>query len=160
MAEMSWMGVSIQVGRGRGGRPAGTQWAGKTTTFYMIVGLIAPNGGQVVFDQRDVTHLPMHQRARRGLGYLSQEPSVFQKLTVEENVMAILEMLPLSVDERRERMESLLEQLSIKRLAKQMAYTLSGGERRRLGNYAGLGDESIGYLAGRAVQRSGPAGRV
>ena len=125
-------GASIQVGRGEVVGLLGPNGAGKTTTFYMIVGLIAPNGGQVVFDQRDVTHLPMHRRARCGLGYLSQEPSVFQKLTVEENVMAILEMLPLSVDERRERMESLLEQLSIKRLAKQMAYTLSGGERRRL----------------------------
>ncbi len=125
-------GVSIQVGRGEVVGLLGPNGAGKTTTFYMIVGLIAPNGGQVVFDRCDVTHLPMHRRARRGLGYLSQEPSIFRKLTVEENVMAILEMLPLSADERRERMNSLLEQLSIKRLAKQMAYTLSGGERRRL----------------------------
>lgn len=125
-------GVSIQVGRGEVVGLLGPNGAGKTTTFYMIVGLIAPNGGQVVFDRHDVTHLPMHGRARRGLGYLSQEPSIFRKLTVEQNVMAILEMLPLSADERRERMESLLEQLSIKRLAKQMAYTLSGGERRRL----------------------------
>ena len=125
-------GVSIQVGRGEVVGLLGPNGAGKTTTFYMIVGLISPNGGQVLFDRHDVTHLPMHRRARRGLGYLSQEPSIFRKLTVEENVMAILEMLPLSADERRERMDSLLEQLSIKRLAKQMAYTLSGGERRRL----------------------------
>ena len=125
-------GVSIQVGRGEVVGLLGPNGAGKTTTFYMIVGLIAPNGGQVVFDRHDVTHLPMHRRARRGLGYLSQEPSIFRKLTVEDNVMAILEMLPLSADERHERMDSLLEQLSIKRLAKQMAYTLSGGERRRL----------------------------
>lgn len=125
-------GVSIQVGRGEVVGLLGPNGAGKTTSFYMIVGLIAPNGGQVVFDGHDVTHLPMHRRARRGLGYLSQEPSIFRKLTVEQNVMAILEMLPLSADERRERMNSLLEQLNIKRLAKQMAYTLSGGERRRL----------------------------
>ncbi|MBU4211051.1 MAG: LPS export ABC transporter ATP-binding protein [Verrucomicrobia bacterium] len=125
-------GVSIQVGQGEVVGLLGPNGAGKTTSFYMIVGLIAPNGGQVIFDRHDVTHLPMHRRARRGLGYLSQEPSIFRKLTVEENVMAILEMLPLSADERRERMDSLLEQLSIKRLAKQMAYTLSGGERRRL----------------------------
>src|ERR1035437_5807284 len=125
-------GVSIQVGRGEVVGLLGPNGAGKTTTFYMIVGLIAPNGGQVVFDRQDVTHLPMHRRARRGLGYLSQEPSIFRKLTVEENVMAILEMLPLSADARRERMDNLLAQLGIKRLAKQMAYTLSGGERRRL----------------------------
>ena len=87
--------------------------------------------GQVIFNQQDVTHLPMHRRARRGLGYLSQEPSIFRKLTVAENVMAILEMLPISADERAERKESLLDQLGIKRLANQMAYTLSGGERRR-----------------------------
>ncbi|MDD5677305.1 MAG: LPS export ABC transporter ATP-binding protein [Kiritimatiellae bacterium] len=125
-------GVSIQVGRGEVVGLLGPNGAGKTTTFYMIVGLIAPNGGQVIFNQQNVTRLPMHMRSRQGLGYLSQEPSIFRKLTVEENVMAILEMLPLSADERRERMESLLDQLNIKRLAKQKAYTLSGGERRRL----------------------------
>lgn len=125
-------GVSIQVGRGEVVGLLGPNGAGKTTTFYMIVGLIAPNRGQVIFNQQDVTHLPMHRRARRGLGYLSQEPSIFRKLTVEENVMAILEMLPLSADERCERKDNLLDQLGIKRLAKQKAYTLSGGERRRL----------------------------
>jgi len=125
-------GVSIQVGRGEVVGLLGPNGAGKTTTFYMIVGLIAPNGGQVIFNSRNVTRLPMHKRARQGLGYLSQEPSVFRKLTVEENVMAILEMLPLSADERCERKDSLLDQLGIKRLAKQKAYTLSGGERRRL----------------------------
>jgi len=125
-------GVSIQVGRGEVVGLLGPNGAGKTTTFYMIVGLIAPNGGQVIFNQQDVTHLPMHKRARQGLGYLSQEPSIFRKLTVEENVMAILEMLPLSAGERCERKDNLLDQLGIKRLAKQKAYTLSGGERRRL----------------------------
>ncbi len=125
-------GVNIRVGRGEVVGLLGPNGAGKTTTFYMIVGLIKPNRGQVLFDRRDVTALPMHQRARFGLGYLSQEPSIFRKLTVEENVMAILEMLPLSPAERRKRKEMLLEQLGIARLAKQRAYTLSGGERRRL----------------------------
>ncbi len=125
-------GVSIQVGRGEVVGLLGPNGAGKTTSFYMIVGLVSPNGGNVVFDGHDVTHLPMHRRARCGLGYLSQEPSIFRKLTVEQNVMAILEMLPLSAAQRQERMDNLLEQLNIKRLAKQMAYTLSGGERRRL----------------------------
>lgn len=125
-------GVSIEVKRGEVVGLLGPNGAGKTTTFYMIVGLIKPKSGQVLFRQRDVTGLPMHQRARLGLGYLSQEPSVFRKLTVEANVMAILEMLPLSAGERRERMHTLMDQLGIRRLARQKAYTLSGGERRRL----------------------------
>lgn len=125
-------GVSIQVGAGEVVGLLGPNGAGKTTTFYMIMGLIAPNGGKVFFNQQDVTRLPMHRRARRGLGYLSQEPSVFRKLTVSENVMAILEMLPLTPAERRERLETLLNQLGLKHLARQKAYTLSGGERRRL----------------------------
>jgi lipopolysaccharide export system ATP-binding protein len=125
-------GVSISVGRGEVVGLLGPNGAGKTTTFYMIVGLIAPNGGQVIFNQQDVTRAPMHKRARQGLGYLSQEPSIFRKLTVEQNVMAIMEMLPLSAEERCERKDSLLEQLGITRLVKQKAYTLSGGERRRL----------------------------
>lgn len=125
-------GVSIQVGAGEVVGLLGPNGAGKTTTFYMIMGLIAPNGGKVFFNQQDVTRLPMHRRARRGLGYLSQEPSVFRKLTVSENVMAILEMLPLTPAERRERLDLLLDQLGLKHLARQKAYTLSGGERRRL----------------------------
>jgi lipopolysaccharide export system ATP-binding protein len=110
----------------------GPNGAGKTTTFYMIVGLIQPQSGQIVFDGDDITQTPMFERARRGIGYLSQEPSIFRKLTVEENIMAILETLPLSKEERALRLEGLLDELSIKHLRKSKAYALSGGERRRL----------------------------
>ena len=110
----------------------GPNGAGKTTTFYMVVGLIHPTGGRVWFKDRDVSKVPMYKRARMGLGYLSQEPSIFRKLTVQENVMAILETLPISGRERRDRLEFLLNELKISHLAKQRAYTLSGGERRRL----------------------------
>jgi lipopolysaccharide export system ATP-binding protein len=110
----------------------GPNGAGKTTTFYMIVGLIEPLAGRIVFDGEDITDIPMYQRARRGIGYLSQEPSVFRKLTVEENLLAILETLPMSEEERRSRLERLLDELNIKRLRKNRAFSLSGGERRRL----------------------------
>ncbi|HEV2017972.1 MAG TPA: LPS export ABC transporter ATP-binding protein [Gemmatimonadaceae bacterium] len=110
----------------------GPNGAGKTTTFYMIVGLIEPFSGRILFDGEDITKLPMYERARRGIGYLSQEPSIFRKLSVEDNIMAILETLPLSLAERSERLEKLLDELSIKRLRKSKAYALSGGERRRL----------------------------
>ncbi|HEY2825453.1 MAG TPA: LPS export ABC transporter ATP-binding protein [Gemmatimonadales bacterium] len=110
----------------------GPNGAGKTTTFYMMVGLIRPDGGQVLFDGEDITALPMYRRARRGIGYLAQEPSVFRKLTVEQNVMAILETLPLTHTERQERLETLLDELSIKHLRRTPAFNLSGGERRRL----------------------------
>jgi lipopolysaccharide export system ATP-binding protein len=110
----------------------GPNGAGKTTTFYMIVGLIKPLSGQILLDGEDVTDLPMYRRARRGVGYLSQEPSIFRKLTVEENILAILETLPLSAAERSSRLETLLDELKIKRLRHSRAYALSGGERRRL----------------------------
>ena len=110
----------------------GPNGAGKTTTFYMIVGLIQPQSGGIVLDGEDITKLPMFKRARRGIGYLSQEPSIFRKLSVEDNILAILETLPLSSSERSERLERLLDELSIKRLRKSKAYALSGGERRRL----------------------------
>ena len=110
----------------------GPNGAGKTTTFYMIVGLIDPLSGRILLDGEDITKLPMYERARRGIGYLSQEPSIFRKLSVEDNIMAILETLPLSPAERSERLEKLLDELSIKRLRKSKAYALSGGERRRL----------------------------
>jgi lipopolysaccharide export system ATP-binding protein len=110
----------------------GPNGAGKTTTFYMIVGLIQPLSGRILFDGQDITRLPMYERARRGIGYLSQEPSIFRKLSVEDNILAILETLPLSSSERSERLEKLLDELSIKRLRKSKAYALSGGERRRL----------------------------
>jgi len=110
----------------------GPNGAGKTTTFYMIVGQIQPQEGHILLDNDDITEMPMYRRARLGIGYLSQEPSVFRKLTVEENIQAILETLPLSHAERRERLERLLDELSIKHLRKHKAYALSGGERRRL----------------------------
>jgi lipopolysaccharide export system ATP-binding protein len=104
----------------------------KTTSFYMIVGLVRPNGGEVHFRGAPVTPLPVFRRARMGMGYLSQEPSIFRNLSVEQNVMAILETLPLTGRQRRERLAELLEELKISHLGKQKAYTLSGGERRRL----------------------------
>jgi len=102
-------GVNICVRRGEVVGLLGPNGAGKTTTFYMTVGLIRPNDGHVFFDSQDITRLPMHLRARRGIGYLAQEPSVFRKLTVEDNIMAILETLPLSAAERQSRLDSLLE---------------------------------------------------
>jgi lipopolysaccharide export system ATP-binding protein len=110
----------------------GPNGAGKTTTFYMIVGLIQPLAGRIVLDGEDITKLAMYQRARRGIGYLSQEPSIFRKLSVEDNILAILETLPISSAERSQRLERLLDELSIKRLRHSKAYALSGGERRRL----------------------------
>ena len=110
----------------------GPNGAGKTTSFYMIVGLVRPTSGKVFFNGKNITSVPMYKRARMGMGYLSQEPSIFRKLTVEENVMSILETLPISGQERRKRLNFLLEELKIGHLAKQRAYTLSGGERRRL----------------------------
>jgi lipopolysaccharide export system ATP-binding protein len=110
----------------------GPNGAGKTTTFYMIVGLIQPMAGHILLDGQDVTGMPMYQRARRGVGYLSQEPSIFRKLSVEENILAILETLKLSSAQRAERLETLLDELRIKHLRHSKAYALSGGERRRL----------------------------
>jgi lipopolysaccharide export system ATP-binding protein len=110
----------------------GPNGAGKTTTFYMIVGLIQPLSGRIHLDGEDITTMPMYQRARRGIGYLSQEPSIFRKLSVEDNILAILETLPMSGAQRRERLEALLDELSIKHLRNSRAYALSGGERRRL----------------------------
>ncbi|MEI6085511.1 MAG: LPS export ABC transporter ATP-binding protein [Verrucomicrobiota bacterium] len=125
-------GVAINVKRGEVVGLLGPNGAGKTTTFYMTVGLVKPDGGKVTFDGQDVTHMPMHKRARLGIGYLAQEPSVFRKLTVEENILAILETLPLTAAERKFRLDYLLEELDIAPLRKNKAYTLSGGERRRL----------------------------
>jgi lipopolysaccharide export system ATP-binding protein len=110
----------------------GPNGAGKTTTFYMIVGLIQPLSGRILLDGADITTMPMYRRARRGIGYLSQEPSIFRKLSVEDNILAILETLPMSGAERRARLETLLDELSIKHLRHSRAYALSGGERRRL----------------------------
>ena len=125
-------GVNIEVKRGEIVGLLGPNGAGKTTTFYMIVGIIHSEKGEITFDNQDITRLPIHQRARFGIGYLAQESSVFKKLTVEENITAILETLPLSKKERKRRLINLLEELNIAHIAKSKAYTLSGGERRRL----------------------------
>jgi lipopolysaccharide export system ATP-binding protein len=124
--------VAVKVQQGEIVGLLGPNGAGKTTTFYMIVGLIEPDRGRIVLDGRDITRMPMYQRARHGIGYLSQEPSVFRKLSVEDNILAILETLPLSKEERQRRLEKLLDELGLKRLRKSKAYALSGGERRRL----------------------------
>ncbi|MEO6864855.1 MAG: LPS export ABC transporter ATP-binding protein [Gemmatimonadaceae bacterium] len=124
--------VAIHLRQGEIVGLLGPNGAGKTTTFYMIVGLIQPLTGTIKLDGEDITEMPMYKRARHGIGYLSQEPSIFRKLSVEDNILAILETLPLSQAEREERLERLLDELSIKRLRKSKAYALSGGERRRL----------------------------
>lgn len=124
--------VDLHVSQGEIVGLLGPNGAGKTTTFYMIVGLVSPDQGHVYLDDAELTAVPMYQRARRGIGYLAQEPSVFRKLTVEENILAILETMPLSRAERKDRLETLLDELSIKHLRKAKAYSLSGGERRRL----------------------------
>nr|HID58958.1 LPS export ABC transporter ATP-binding protein [Desulfobacterales bacterium] len=110
----------------------GPNGAGKTTTFYMIIGLIRPDSGHVFLDGEEITHWPMYLRARKGIGYLPQEASVFRKLTVEENILAILETMPISKEERQRRLKALLKELNIMHLGKQKAYALSGGERRKL----------------------------
>jgi len=125
-------GISIQVGRGEIVGLLGQNGAGKTTTFYMIMGLVRPASGSIFLGEADVTGLPMHVRARMGVGYLSQEPSVFRKLTVEDNLRAILETLALSKEEIASRLIGLLQDLGIDHLRRSRAYTLSGGERRRL----------------------------
>ena len=124
--------VSIEVRAGEVVGLLGPNGAGKTTTFHMMVGLTRPDGGTVWLNGEDVTTLPMYERARRGIGYLPQEPSVFRKLTVEENILAILETLDLGPEERRERLRRLLDELGIARVAKSKALSLSGGERRRV----------------------------
>ncbi len=125
-------GLTISVRRSEIVGLLGPNGAGKTTTFYMAVGIIPPDEGQIIFDQENITRKPIHERCRLGMGYLSQEASIFRKLTVQENIMAILETLPIGPRERDRRLQSLLEELKIAHLAKSKAYTLSGGERRRL----------------------------
>jgi len=124
-------GVSISLEAGEVVGLLGPNGAGKTTTFYMVLGLLKPDRGKVMLNGEDITELPVYKRARRGLGFLSQEPSIFRKLTVEQNLMAILEILDLTKSERQHRLESLLRELDLTHLAKSKAYTLSGGERRR-----------------------------
>lgn len=125
-------GVSVTVNPGEVVGLLGPNGAGKTTSFNMVVGIVRPDEGRVWFQGRDITSLPMHQRARLGIGYLTQEPSVFRKLTVEQNLLAILETCKGSASERRIRLEYLLDELDLSALAKSYAYQLSGGEKRRL----------------------------
>ena len=125
-------GVSLHASCGEIVGLLGPNGAGKTTTFYMVVGLVRPNDGTVTFRGQDITRMPVYRRARLGLGYLAQEPSTFRKLTVEENVLAILETMELTKAERHARAEELLACLNLTKVARQRAYTLSGGERRKL----------------------------
>lgn len=124
--------VSLQVESGTVVGLLGPNGAGKTTTFYMVVGLVRPDSGKVLLNNEDVSSVPMYVRARKGIGYLPQEASIFRKLTVEENILAILETLPITASERQSRLGQLLEELNIGRLAGRKANTLSGGERRRV----------------------------
>src|SRR5258707_9631116 len=126
-------GVSLKVGQGEVVGLLGPNGAGKTTTFYTIVGLIPPDTGRVLLDEDDITDVPMYLRARQyGISYLPQEASVFRKLTVEENILAVLEAQPISWHERRERMEKLIDQLGLEHIRQNRGYALSGGERRRV----------------------------
>ncbi len=123
--------ISVTVGQGEIVGLLGPNGAGKTTSFYMIVGLIKPNEGTIFLDSEDITSLPMYKRAKLGIGYLAQEASVFRKLTVEENIMAVLEMTNLSKKEQRDKMEALLDEFSLTHVRKNLGVVLSGGERRR-----------------------------
>ncbi len=123
--------VSLEVNQGEIVGLLGPNGAGKTTTFYMTVGFIRPNSGQVFLDEEDITSLPMYKRAQKGIGYLPQEPSVFRKLTVEENIRSVLEMTPLSKQDQKERLEQLIEEFRLDKVRKSRGDTLSGGERRR-----------------------------
>ncbi len=125
-------GVSVEVNQGEIVGLLGPNGAGKTTTFYMITGMIRPNSGRIFLGEKNLTKLPMYKRARMGIGYLPQEASIFRKLTVEQNILAILEMLPLSKAERKERLAVHLNELGVSHLAKSRGYNLSGGERRRV----------------------------
>jgi lipopolysaccharide export system ATP-binding protein len=124
--------VSVRVEQGEVVGLLGPNGAGKTTSFYIIVGLISPESGDVLLDDQPITQLPMYLRARRGVSYLPQEPSVFRKLSVEDNLMAILQTLPISGRERRERMKNLIDDLGLETVRHSKGYMLSGGERRRV----------------------------
>ncbi len=123
--------VSVEVNQGEIVGLLGPNGAGKTTTFYMIVGLIKPNEGSIFYDDKEITPLPMYQRARLGIGYLAQEASVFRKLTVEENIMAVLEMKKMTKAERKDKVDQMIEEFSLQKVRKNFGMSLSGGERRR-----------------------------
>ncbi len=124
--------LSMDITQGEVVGILGPNGAGKTTTFYMIIGLAKPNDGKIWYDTKDISHMPMYKRARQGMGYLAQAPSIFSKLTVEQNVLAILQTLKISKAEQKHRLEESLEELNLTKVATQKAYTLSGGERRKL----------------------------
>ena len=124
--------ISLRIAQGEVVGLLGPNGAGKTTTFYIIVGLTSPDSGQVLLDGADISTMPMYLRARNGISYLPQEPSIFRKLTVEENILAVLETLPLTAHQRRERLEELIEQLGLQQVRRNHGYLLSGGERRRV----------------------------
>jgi lipopolysaccharide export system ATP-binding protein len=125
-------GVSISIHQGEIVGLLGPNGAGKTTTFRMVVGILRPNAGRVFIDERDITRLPMYKRARLGINYLPQEPSIFRRMTVEENIMSILQTMPYNRRRRKERLNELIEELGVAHVRKSEAYTLSGGERRRV----------------------------
>ncbi|MEN6464486.1 MAG: LPS export ABC transporter ATP-binding protein [Syntrophaceae bacterium] len=125
-------GVNVEVRQSEVVGLLGPNGAGKTTTFYMIVGLIKPDGGRILLDNDDISNWPMYKRARRGINYLPQEASIFRKMTVEQNIMSILETLDISREERKQRLHDLLGELDLHHLSRNMAYSLSGGERRRV----------------------------
>jgi lipopolysaccharide export system ATP-binding protein len=124
--------VSLSLSRGEIVGLLGPNGAGKTTTFSMVLGIVRPDAGSILLGEEDITRLPLYRRARKGVGYLPQETSIFRKMTVEENILSILEMTPLSANDRRERLQLLLKELGVSHLAKNRADTLSGGERRRV----------------------------
>ena len=136
-------GISLEVAQGQVVGLLGPNGAGKTTTFYMIVGVQKPDEGTILLDGQDITRFPVHKRAKAGLGYLSQERSIFRKLTVEENLIAVLEMLPLSRDQRKERLDTLLNELGIQHVRKIKGYALSGGESRRAEIDRALSDHEL-----------------
>lgn len=124
--------ISLKITQGEVVGLLGPNGAGKTTTFYIMVGLVTPDSGEVLLDGIEITHLPMYLRARNGISYLPQEPSIFRKLTVEENILAVLETLPLTPNDRRTRLEELMEELGLQQVRRSYGYLLSGGERRRV----------------------------
>lgn len=124
--------ISLKIAQGEVVGLLGPNGAGKTTTFYIMVGLVSPDSGQVLLDGIEITNLPMYLRARNGISYLPQEPSIFRKLTVEENILAVLETLPLAPNDRRTRLEELVEELGLQQVRRSYGYLLSGGERRRV----------------------------
>ncbi len=145
--------IELEIGQGEVVGLLGPNGAGKTTTFYMIVGLARPDSGRVLLNNSEITDLPMYLRARNGISYLPQEPSVFRQLTSEENLLAVLETLPLTPEQQRDRLEELLAQMGLETVRQSKAYMLSGGERRRLEIARSLDIAAFFHLVGRALFR-------